>query len=158
LFLKRARPHLGILKLCDFGIAEFAPGTSGTPSHAMFGTTRPYCAPELLVGRHGDGAVDSMNDIWSLGCVFLECVAWYQGGWVGVESFLERRSTPEDDGSGLKIPTFFETEKNPKTGQPTKPRVKTEVVKVRAPQFQHTLLVPHSFTSILRLYFRHLFC
>ncbi|KAK0750605.1 hypothetical protein B0T18DRAFT_389995 [Schizothecium vesticola] len=125
----RHQDPLGILKLCDFGIAEFAPGTSGTPSHVMFGTTRPYCAPELLVGRHQGGAVDSMNDIWSLGCVFLECVAWYQGGWVGVESFLERRSTPENDDPGLKVPTFFEMEKHPRTGQPTKPRVKTEVVK-----------------------------
>jgi len=121
---------LGILKLSDFGIAEFSSQTSVPTSRGMIPNTRPYCAPEILVCCDPEATVHSMNDIWSLGCVYLECVAWYYGGWKEVESFLERRSTPDDDNPSFKIPSFYATERDPKTRKPTGVCVKAEVVQV----------------------------
>lgn len=137
---------IGILKLIDFGIAEFSSETSVSTSHGVVANTLPYCAPEVLVHRNREGVINSMNHIWSLGCVYLECVAWYYGGWAEVELFLNPRTTPDDDDPDFQVPTFFATERDPESGEDTGAYVKAEVVEVSL-----HLLISFTLITALRL-------
>eukprot|EP00042_Codosiga_hollandica_P034633 m.244364 g.244364 ORF g.244364 m.244364 type:complete len:437 (+) comp54460_c0_seq5:500-1810(+) len=57
----------GVLKLCDFGFARYAPA----PGELQTGyvATRWYRSPELIVG---DPSYDKAVDVWALGCLFFE--------------------------------------------------------------------------------------
>ncbi|KAI1322752.1 hypothetical protein F5Y16DRAFT_29189 [Xylariaceae sp. FL0255] len=67
---------LGILKLCDFGAAEFRGSTLLEDTWQDYGYTPSYMPPEA----DSDAYNKSSSDIWSLGCVFLEFITWYIGG------------------------------------------------------------------------------
>ncbi|KAK3356735.1 hypothetical protein B0T25DRAFT_516308 [Lasiosphaeria hispida] len=85
----------------------------------------PYRAPEVDV----PGAILGPSyDIWALGCVYLEFVAWYLRGWEGVQHFETERSTLDSHRAyrGIKTPTFFTVDKS---ANPPKPVVKEEAVK-----------------------------
>jgi tetratricopeptide (TPR) repeat protein len=58
------------LKLVDFGIARITGQSRLTCTGVLLGTPG-YVAPEQL---HGDRAVDPRTDVFSLGCVFFECL------------------------------------------------------------------------------------
>jgi hypothetical protein len=57
-------------KLLDFGIAHFADGTRATRTGAVIGTPG-YMSPEQV---RGDADIDARSDLFSLGCVWLECL------------------------------------------------------------------------------------
>jgi hypothetical protein len=57
-------------KLLDFGIAHFADGTRATRTGAVIGTPG-YMSPEQV---RGEPDIDARSDLFSLGCVWLECL------------------------------------------------------------------------------------
>ncbi|RDL36219.1 uncharacterized protein BP5553_06831 [Venustampulla echinocandica] len=98
---------LGVLKISDFGLTRF----HRTRSKSHFGpvaVSPTYRPPEYDVAK----MVSPSFDIWTLGCVLLQFVAWYLLGWEEVDRFSEARTAddrgkiPEDVG---KIPedVFF---------------------------------------------------
>lgn len=79
----------GVLKIADFGLAEF----KTSPARLYKGSSQiafspPYQPPECnMMG----GRVGQSHDIWSLGCLYLELIAWSLGGWELVKTFQESR-------------------------------------------------------------------
>jgi serine/threonine protein kinase len=73
----------GILKISDFGLAEFRGprSKSNIPASQVVGFSNAYRAPEFdVIGR-----ISPRYDIWSFGCVLLEFAVWrtldgYEGG------------------------------------------------------------------------------
>lgn len=55
------------------------------------GNTPTYRAPELDIMKDST----PKYDIWSLGCVLLEFVAWFLCGWHEVEVFVDARLREE---------------------------------------------------------------
>ncbi|KAK4215503.1 hypothetical protein QBC37DRAFT_419054 [Rhypophila decipiens] len=104
------RPHetetnnMGVLKISDFGLSKFH-RTGSMLSGQNNGKSTPvsptYRAPEFDI----DQGFDQSYDIWTLGCVLLEFVAWYVLGWDEVERFS--RSRVEDDYREIKEDVFF---------------------------------------------------
>ncbi|OIW27242.1 hypothetical protein CONLIGDRAFT_645529 [Coniochaeta ligniaria NRRL 30616] len=85
----------------------------------------------LLSPKYGppDPKISSSSDIWSLGCVYLEFITWYLGGWDYVVEFWAMRQSEEldqqpDFDSG---PRFFDIV-TAADGEPTEARVKSQVV------------------------------
>ncbi|KAK3304179.1 kinase-like domain-containing protein [Chaetomium strumarium] len=67
-------------------------------------------------------------DIWSLGCVLLEFVAWYLGGWDLVSEFVTCRKTTNPLYAGWLVDDFFEIIRHEQTSLGTVyVRVKCEV-------------------------------
>jgi len=94
--------NMGILKITDFGAAELLEKDKKVPN---------IIAPTSFMYEHPEDRVALRNsdDIWGLGCVFLEFVAWYVGGgWSGVQEFLTRRLKFGNYHFGsMKVGTFF---------------------------------------------------
>src|SRR5260370_41456248 len=66
----------GLVKVVDFGIARLA-DTTKTQTGALLGTLA-YMSPEQLRGEHADARCD----VWALGVVFYELIA-YQRPFAG---------------------------------------------------------------------------
>lgn len=80
----------GVLKITDFGLAEFKTKRDEiyrTSSHVS--TTLAYRPPECATIH---GRVGQSHDIWSLGCLYLEMVAWLLGGWALVQELESLRA------------------------------------------------------------------
>lgn len=113
----------GNLKISDFGLSEFRTSTSKiyrpTSEVAFCASYRP---PECEL-RHG--RIGQSQDIWALGCLYLEMITWLLGGWQKVQDFQKNRAA----GEGYSYyghsadATFFRTESISKDG--------TKVVKVK---------------------------
>lgn len=120
---------MGILKITDFGLAEFKTSRAQIyqgRSHLTF--SPPYQPPEC--DMHG-GRVGQSHDIWSLGCLYLELIAWSLGGWELVKSFQEARiSTRTSSYATVTLGTFF-TIVGDETGRSDIAVVKPAVTKVR---------------------------
>lgn len=112
---------IGILKISDFGLSEFKTSDSKiyrpTSQVAFCASYRP---PECE-SRHG--RVGQSQDIWALGCLYLEMITWLMGGWHLVQSFQRRRDTGEGYYSHSADAAFFRIESISKDG--------TKVVKVK---------------------------
>jgi serine/threonine protein kinase len=72
----------GTLKICDWGEAKIHREVTGLRHHTttQFGTRR-YEPPEAVVGESelSEAAKDARSrlyDIWSMGCVMMECTIW----------------------------------------------------------------------------------
>ncbi|CAO2653797.1 Nn.00g032080.m01.CDS01 [Neocucurbitaria sp. VM-36] len=77
----------GVLKISDFGFAEFhSPISLSVETSGVGGITPTYKAPEFDMNR-----ISPKYDIWSFGCILLQFVVWYLNGWEGVENFSNRR-------------------------------------------------------------------
>ncbi|KAH7355989.1 kinase-like domain-containing protein [Pyrenochaeta sp. MPI-SDFR-AT-0127] len=77
----------GVLKIADFGLAEFhSPLSLSGETSSVGGITPTYKAPEFDMDR-----ISPKYDIWSFGCVLLQFVVWYLRGWDGVEAFSRKR-------------------------------------------------------------------
>jgi len=89
--VKTSTPGLGTLKLSDFG-------TTGSgdrkPSSSQDSYTVPYSRtyqpPEC---RLPNAKLSAACDVWALGCVFLEFVCWYVGGYKLLQDFERQRDT-----------------------------------------------------------------
>ncbi|KAF5712363.1 kinase [Fusarium mundagurra] len=81
----------GILKITDFGFSEFSSKPKVDRERRGFIANSPsYRAPEIDMST-GDGLIGPSYDVWALGCIYLEFLAWWLGGWDYVQSFAERR-------------------------------------------------------------------
>lgn len=125
---------MGILKLTDFGLAEFsAVHSKSYKQKSKVATSPSYRAPECDV--YG-GVIGRSYDIWTLGCLYLEFATWLLGGWKLVEKFTEKRTSLDRQWLDIPTDTFFEIVKCSETGTPgamIKPAV-TDVSKTTPPK------------------------
>ncbi|KAM0421333.1 hypothetical protein ACHAPT_010864 [Fusarium lateritium] len=88
---KSTKEVSGILKISDFGIAEFSSQAAvDARTRGLLGFSRTYRPPECDL-EFNDGRIGPSYDIWSLGCVFLQFIAWWLGGWEHVDEFASQR-------------------------------------------------------------------
>ncbi|KAM0420961.1 hypothetical protein ACHAPT_011204 [Fusarium lateritium] len=83
----------GILKICDFGQAELhsAHSRSNRPNTDV-AISLFYRPPECDIKG---GTISRAYDIWTIGCLYLEFVAWMLGGWNLVTRFALQRAGPD---------------------------------------------------------------
>jgi serine/threonine protein kinase len=102
----------GLLKITDFGCAEFSTKKEvDCRRRGAVPNSPTYRAPETDLSSD-DSSITSSYDVWTLGCVYLEFLAWWLGGWMYVEEFAERRSELDPSWYGqsyghLKTDFFF---------------------------------------------------
>ena len=86
IFLKK-----GHMILSGFGISSLSNPTEGKWRDAK-GHVSWYTAPECLaLGDRRPGKVSVASDMFSLGCIFAEIIAYMSEGATGVENFRDRR-------------------------------------------------------------------
>jgi serine/threonine protein kinase len=68
--------NMGTLKIADFGIAQFS--TNLQSSRESLGFSPTYSAPEFSSST--SSLTNALCDVWALGCVYLEALAWAIGG------------------------------------------------------------------------------
>lgn len=130
LYKKKGAPHdRGTIKLTDFGLCEFhGAGTrSRINKSRIIAITPTYRPPECDMDQ---GLISRSFDIWSLGCVYLEFITWYLGGWEYLAEFMSSRKSK--DIYGFNSDQFFEIVTTP--GGKFAARVKIEVVRVSLPR------------------------
>lgn len=132
LFRNKKNPgDKGRLVITDFGLTRFhSDGTKTYFSHKGVVATLTYRPPECDM----EGAQISPSfDIWSLGCVLLEFIAWYLGGWTLQQDFVQSRRAMNCLLHGFNVDQFFEVVRRKDTRDGVLySRVKYEVVKVRS--------------------------
>jgi hypothetical protein len=85
------------LKLADWSCANMNPIDDSSHLTETFGSNT-WCPPEIFPGADGVREGTSRpHDIWSLGCVFLELIVWFDKDWQAVQDFRSERR--EDDQS-----------------------------------------------------------
>ncbi|RCI08790.1 hypothetical protein L249_4783 [Ophiocordyceps polyrhachis-furcata BCC 54312] len=124
-FTKSDSPRsYGILKLSDFGLAQFL-GRGDQEEHFYDMHCDPtYQPPECQPPEEpGDvhTNVTQKSDIWSLGCVYMNFVTWLLRGSKGVEEFSRQRL--DEHGTDLQINSFFKV-----TGE-ARPVLKATVIR-----------------------------
>ncbi|KAM7216465.1 hypothetical protein V8F06_008178 [Rhypophila decipiens] len=105
--------NLGTVKICDFGEGEFNKAQSVHRSTDSISYTPSYRPPEC---DHPDKEVEIQSgtyDTWSLGCVYLEFITWYLGGWKSVLEFEKSRYNRDGEVASSTTPRrsspYFET-------------------------------------------------
>jgi len=138
----------GILKITDFGLCRFNSDKSRTfVPHHQLPATPTYRPPECEM----EGATISRSfDIWSLGCVFLEFITWYLGGWLYVEKFAKHRTLPNTLMNNWDTDQFYEIVKTADSTDngPDFARVKLEVHQVCSPVVACTSAVLSRLTTV----------
>ena len=96
---------LGTLKIADFGSAEFNTAQSRSKkSNQQIATSLAYRPPECdFYGM----TISRSYDIWTMGCLYLEFIAWLLGGWDLLRYFAVLRAGPMDSLG------FFQQKENP---------------------------------------------
>ncbi|KAH8897355.1 kinase-like protein [Thozetella sp. PMI_491] len=78
----------GIIKISDLGVGEFSTISTARSTSSSIGHSPMYRPPECdLAGA----AITSSYDVWTLGCLYLEFITWYLGGWALLHEFEELR-------------------------------------------------------------------
>jgi serine/threonine protein kinase len=126
-FCKQNQPEdRGTLVITDFGLTRFH--TEGTKSYFSSKdvlNTFSYRPPECDME---ECRITQSFDIWSFGCVLLEFIAWYLGGWALVLKFVRVRKTIDPVLNGWNVDQFFEAVRpEGETEGPVFFRVKLEV-------------------------------
>lgn len=82
-------PQRPTLKITDLGLSEFKTSIANIykSSHKV-SMTATYRPPEYDIEN---GKVGQSHDIWALGCLYLEMIAWLLGGWKLVQEFEQLR-------------------------------------------------------------------
>ncbi|KAJ8120389.1 hypothetical protein ONZ43_g2891 [Nemania bipapillata] len=93
-----ANPNLVIY---NFGVSEMTPHEAGSPRFTI-----TYRAPEYDIENKLPG---QPADIWTLGCVYLEFVAWLLDGRSLVDRFTRQRRSP-DKTFKIDCDTFFNSD------------------------------------------------
>jgi serine/threonine protein kinase len=89
----------GLLLIADFGLCELhrKPTVSKILAGNITGSAT-YVSPESKSKR----CISRKNDIWSLGCVYLEYVTWILWGWEALKRFSQQRAL-----TAINDDTFF---------------------------------------------------
>jgi serine/threonine protein kinase len=83
-----APDNLGILQIADLGLGAFHRlGSRSNVEAKSVGGSPTYVPPECAL----DQPISRAYDIWSLGCIFLECVIWLLEGPKGLGDFADDR-------------------------------------------------------------------
>ncbi|KAH8640825.1 hypothetical protein IG631_03766 [Alternaria alternata] len=94
----------GVLKITDFGVTRFnTENMWDTQKTGKLPNSPTYRSPESDL----DGKLTTACDVWALGCVYLEFVAWYFGGYKLVQRFGEQRLAPDPRMANMRTDTFF---------------------------------------------------
>ncbi|CAN9083314.1 unnamed protein product [Alternaria alternata] len=94
----------GVLKITDFGVTRFnTENMWDTQKTGKLPNSPTYRSPESDL----DGKLTTACDVWALGCVYLEFVAWYFGGYRLVQRFGEQRLAPDPRMANMRTDTFF---------------------------------------------------
>ncbi|CAN9267879.1 unnamed protein product [Alternaria alternata] len=94
----------GVLKITDFGVTRFnTENMWDTQKTGNLPNSPTYRSPESDL----DGKLTTACDVWALGCVYLEFVAWYFGGYRLVQRFGEQRLAPDPRMANMRTDTFF---------------------------------------------------
>ncbi|KAI0095670.1 kinase-like domain-containing protein [Nemania sp. FL0031] len=123
----------GGLKITDFGIAHFKTKDYFTFQERGRAPNSPtYRCPEWDTK---DEIASTSYDIWALGCVYLEFITWYFGGYKYQREFGRKRLTSGDawGEDEVGIDTFFTVEKSSR-----KPIVKPAVTEFIRDLYAHT--------------------
>ena len=115
----------GTLKIADFGQAELNSILSKTKPRSVAHTVT-YRPPECDLP---DAPIRQEYDIWCLGCVYLEFVAWMLGGEILLTRFAKERLAPDYLQNGHSTDTFFQL-MDPATLK-REVKVKDKVIQVR---------------------------
>ncbi|KAI0146115.1 kinase-like domain-containing protein [Xylariaceae sp. FL1272] len=94
----------GTLKICDFGAGDFWSSIWKADSAKPLSYTPAYRPPDGDCNAgpmHSNGA---SGDMWGLGCVLLEFITWYLGGWTLLSAFVQSRN---DSSLGSVAQTSF---------------------------------------------------
>ena len=106
----------GTLKLSDFGLADLSSRrTASRRFHSRVAVTCNYRAPECDIPDQGGKG--RQYDMWTLGCLYLEFVAWLVGGAKMLEEFTRERMSIDISWYNMETDTFFQVEKEPETGK-----------------------------------------
>ncbi|KAK2774507.1 protein kinase [Colletotrichum kahawae] len=101
--------HIGILKISDFGLTRFHSqrSVSERASQRTVGFSNTYRAPEIDLKT----GVNQHYDIWTLGCLYLEFITWFMGGWEDVDGVsvlrLEEDRLINKDADWIPEDNFF---------------------------------------------------
>lgn len=94
----------GVLKITDFGVTRFnTENMWDTQKTGKLPNSPTYRSPESDL----DGKLTTACDVWALGCIYLEFVAWYFGGYRLVQSFSKQRLAPDPLMADILSDTFF---------------------------------------------------
>ncbi|RKK64697.1 hypothetical protein BFJ69_g16608 [Fusarium oxysporum] len=124
----------GILRITDFGFTEFSTKAEVKRDRRGFIANSPtYRAPEIDLSSR-KGLVSPSYDIWALGCLYLEFLAWWLGGWGYVHSFAQKRLRYDKifwNGrtEGFRTDSFFSIIKG-ETDEEERAQVREEVIEV----------------------------
>ncbi|RBR27001.1 uncharacterized protein FIESC28_00269 [Fusarium coffeatum] len=81
----------GRLVIADFGCAAFSTKEEvDRHKRQRIPNTSAYRAPETALSLD-DSSISPSYDIWTLGCVYLEFLIWWSGGWAFVKQFTDER-------------------------------------------------------------------
>lgn len=108
-----------------------------------------YRSPEMGLGC----MLTSACDVWALGCVYLQFVTWYLGGYKLVERFGRKRLANDPSMANMPTDTFFATYSEPGM---KKAKVKPAVIEVSLFRQYSIIDLPIlSNRDMLRKSFRH---
>ncbi|SCV42229.1 uncharacterized protein FFB14_07666 [Fusarium fujikuroi] len=83
-----------VCAITDFGSSYFlTPEEKDTPKGLKH--TPAYRAPEIDTTTLG--GITQAYDVWSLGCIFAEAIAWFYNGKAGIEKLILARIDEEDN-------------------------------------------------------------
>lgn len=130
---------LGILVVSDMGLTAFNSkvSRSSIPQNKVPKVPVSYRAPERDVEG---GKISRLYDVWTLGCLYFEIIAWLVGGYELLDQYSIGRSSPSKNGTRSR--EFFtlseiegrqEPEEQNSQGQRKQPyvaQVKSQVKKV----------------------------
>lgn len=102
--------EFGVLKIADFGIAEFhSSGTRTIWNQDWKGPASPtYRSPEHEMAI--PQMISRKVDIWSMGCVFSEMLVWALMGEAALQSYRDTRFNDSAGRSEWKEDNFFHRE------------------------------------------------
>ncbi|KAI8951209.1 hypothetical protein F4801DRAFT_578749 [Xylaria longipes] len=104
---------MGTIKVSDFGSGEFSRTESTRRPSDSVSYTPSYQQPEINIGP--EISISPSYDTWTLGCLFLEFVTWYIGGWKLLREF--RRLRRQSKHGIHHNDAFFELTDNPSGAQ-----------------------------------------
>ncbi|KAK1848008.1 protein kinase [Colletotrichum chrysophilum] len=109
-----SRHNIGILKISDFGLTRFHSrrSVSERESQRTVGFSNTYRAPEIDAPEIDlKTGVNQHYDIWTLGCLYLEFITWFMGGWEDVDEVsvmrLEEDRLINKDADWIPEDNFF---------------------------------------------------
>lgn len=118
------QPNQGLLKIADFGSAQFSKTDSWYDDRrGRVPNSTTYQSPEYQL----DGTYSTLCDIWALGCIYLEMLVWYFGGFVSIKQFAKDRLERDRNLAWIRSDTFFSVKTE---GTESRAQVKKSVTKV----------------------------